>query len=52
VIETIGLNDKTFVHNYRTPHSGKLHVTERWKLIDGGNHAGSEHQGGGSGHVL
>jgi hypothetical protein len=34
VIDTIGLNDKTFVDNYRTPHTEKLHVVERWKLID------------------
>jgi hypothetical protein len=37
VIDTIGQNDKTFVDNYRTPHTEKLHVTERWKLVDGGN---------------
>ena len=36
VIKTIGLNDKTFVDNYRTPHSEKLHVVERWKMIDDG----------------
>ena len=36
VIDTIGLNTKTFVDNYRTPHSEKLHVVERWRLIDGG----------------
>jgi hypothetical protein len=36
VIDTIGLNDKTFVDNYRTPHTEKLHVTERWKMIDDG----------------
>jgi hypothetical protein len=36
VIDTIGLNDKTFVDNYRTPHSEKLHVVERWKMIDDG----------------
>ncbi len=36
VIDTIGLNDKTFVDNYRTPHTEKLHVVERWKLIDDG----------------
>jgi hypothetical protein len=35
VIDTIGLNDKTFVDNFRTPHSEKLHVVERLKLIDG-----------------
>ncbi len=32
VIDTIGLNDKTFVDNYRTPHTTQLHVIERWKL--------------------
>src|SRR6202171_1114000 len=36
VVDTIGLNDKTFVDNYRTPHTEKLHVGERYKLIDGG----------------
>jgi hypothetical protein len=32
VIDTIGLNDKTFVDNYRTPHTTQLHVIERWKV--------------------
>ena len=36
VVDTIGLNDKTFVDNYRTPHTTQLHVIERFKLIDGG----------------
>jgi hypothetical protein len=36
VVDTIGMNDKTFVDNYRTPHTEKLHVVERWKLIDDG----------------
>jgi hypothetical protein len=36
VVDTIGLNDKTIVDIYRTPHTEKLHVVERWKLIDGG----------------
>ena len=27
-------NDKTFVDNYRTPHTAKLHVVERLKLIE------------------
>jgi hypothetical protein len=36
VVDTIGLNDKTFLDNYRTPHSDKLHVTERWRLIEEG----------------
>jgi hypothetical protein len=36
VIDTIGLNDKTFIDNYRTPHSEKLHTIERWTLAPGG----------------
>jgi hypothetical protein len=36
VVDTIGLNDKTFVDNFRTPHSDKLHVVERYRLIEGG----------------
>jgi len=36
VIDTIALNDKTVVDNYRTPHTNKLHVTECWKLTEGG----------------
>ena len=36
MIDTIGLNDKTFVDNFRTPHSEKLHVVERYRLIEGG----------------
>ncbi|HLH93674.1 MAG TPA: hypothetical protein VKW08_01010 [Xanthobacteraceae bacterium] len=36
VVDTIGQNTKTFVDNYRTPHSEKLHVVERYRLIDGG----------------
>jgi hypothetical protein len=37
VIDTVGLNDRTFVDNYRTPHTEKLHVVERWKAVDDGN---------------
>jgi len=36
VVDTVGLSTKTFVDNYRTPHTEKLHVVERFKLIDGG----------------
>ena len=36
VIDTIGVTTRTFVDNYRTPHSDKLHVVERYKLADGG----------------
>ena len=36
VIDTIGLNNKTFLDNWRTPHTAKLHVTERWRMIEDG----------------
>jgi hypothetical protein len=36
VVDTIGLNAKTFVDNYRTPHTEQLHVVERFRMIDGG----------------
>jgi hypothetical protein len=36
VIDTVGLNDKTFVDNFRTPHSDKLRVVERLRLVEGG----------------
>jgi hypothetical protein len=36
VIDSLGFNEKTFVDNYRTPHTGKLHVVERWKLVEDG----------------
>jgi hypothetical protein len=36
VVDTIGLNDKTFVDNYRTPHTDQIHVVERFKLVDDG----------------
>jgi hypothetical protein len=36
VVDTVGHNDKTMVDNYRTPHSEKLHVVERWRMTDDG----------------
>ena len=36
VVDTIALNDKTYIDNYRTPHTDKLHVIERWRLIENG----------------
>jgi len=36
VIDTIGLNAKTFVDYYRTPHTEKLHVVERWRMVNDG----------------
>jgi hypothetical protein len=35
VVDTIGISTKSFVDNYRTPHTGRLHVVERFRLIDG-----------------
>ena len=50
VIDTIGLSSKTYVDNYRTPHTEKLHVVESWKLRRR-NDFGSDVQGGRSRHV-
>jgi hypothetical protein len=36
IVDTIGLNDRTFIDNYRTPHTEKLHVVQRFQLIEGG----------------
>src|SRR3954469_16158381 len=36
VVDTVGLNDKTYIDNYRTPHTTQLHVVERFKLVDDG----------------
>ena len=36
VVDTIGLDDRTFVDGFGTPHTKQLHVIERFRLIDGG----------------
>ena len=36
VVDTIGLNAKTVLDVYRTPHTEKLHVMERWHTVNGG----------------
>lgn len=36
VVDTIAQDTRTFIDNFRTPHSDKLHVVERYHLIDGG----------------
>jgi hypothetical protein len=36
VIDTIGMNTKTVVDPHRTPHTEKLHVVERWRMVDDG----------------
>jgi hypothetical protein len=37
VVDTIGLNDKTPIDDYLTPHTDKLHVVERFRMTNGGN---------------
>ncbi len=32
VVDTVGLNDKTYVDNFRTPHTTQLHVVERYRI--------------------
>jgi len=36
VVDTIGQNDKSFIDDYRTPHTSQIHVVERYKLMKGG----------------
>jgi len=36
VIDTIAQNTKTVVDPYRTPHTEKLHVIERWQMTEEG----------------
>jgi hypothetical protein len=32
VVDTIGISAQSYVDNFRTPHTGKLHVIERFKI--------------------
>jgi len=36
VVDTVGLSAKTFVDRYQTPHSDRLHVVERFRVVEGG----------------
>lgn len=36
VVDTIAQDTRTFIDNFRTPHSDKLHVVERYHLTEGG----------------
>ena len=36
VVDTIGLNDKTVIDLYSTPHSDAIHVVERYHVVEGG----------------
>ena len=35
-VDTVGLNDKTMIDLYSTPHSDAIHVIERYHVVDGG----------------
>jgi hypothetical protein len=37
VVDTIALDTRSYVDLYRTPHTGNLHVVERWRMTNGGN---------------
>ena len=36
VVDTIGMNDQTWIDDFRTPHTDQLHVVERFRIIDSG----------------
>lgn len=36
VIDTIGQNDRTFLDFFRTPHTERVHVVERWRMVENG----------------
>jgi hypothetical protein len=36
VVDTIGISDRTYVDNYRTPHTDQIHVIERFQMIEDG----------------
>jgi hypothetical protein len=35
VVDTVGLNARTFVDSFRTPHTERLHVIERFRIAEG-----------------
>jgi hypothetical protein len=37
VVDTIGIDERTWVDGFGTPHTGQLHVVERFRLIEGGS---------------
>jgi hypothetical protein len=36
VVDTIGISTRTSIDDYLTPHTDKLHVVERYRMINGG----------------
>jgi hypothetical protein len=45
VIDTIGFNDRTVLDRYMTPHSGQLHVVERYQRLGNSDDPDREAQG-------
>jgi hypothetical protein len=37
VVDTIGIDERTWVDGFGTPHTKELHVVERFRLIEGGS---------------
>jgi hypothetical protein len=37
VVDTVGIDDRTWVDGFGTPHTKQLHVVERYRLSDNGN---------------
>src|SRR5215471_9586249 len=37
VVDTIGISTKSLVDRFGTPHTNKLHVVERWSLVEQGS---------------
>ena len=37
IVDTVGINDRTWVDGFGTPHTKQLHVIERFHLIENGN---------------
>ena len=42
VVDTIAQDTRTFIDNFRTPHTDKLHVVERYHLTNGGENLETE----------
>jgi hypothetical protein len=36
IVDTVGISNKSYVDNYQTPHTDRLHVIERFHMIDDG----------------
>jgi hypothetical protein len=36
VVDTVGVDDRTYIDGFNTPHTRQLHVGERWRMVDNG----------------